>query len=323
MEGVTNGIAAYNPRYVTLDYACQYVRATRTTQLTNAVFDTVSGGVQIGLGGKSDVELEIMVFVGEGQSISNRPAPVPVFTNSVTVQSAAVEVPPVITTQPEGAAVLYGGSHTLSVAAAGTSPFVYQWRCNGTNLPSATNQTLAFSLVTLSSAGDYDVVVTNVAGAAQSSVAAITVTVPQTVLTGSIRERSFEVSFNTTPGGSYVVEYSPALPATSWFTLSNVLAYDTNASVFDPILPSSRFYRVRVEEGQGPEEFISLSGNVQPPQFLLGFNSITGLNYNIEYSGNLSNWQPLANVMARFTNTVYPDALVKTQRFYRVLTPLN
>ena len=30
LQGITNDLASYNPIYVTLDYADQYVRATRT-----------------------------------------------------------------------------------------------------------------------------------------------------------------------------------------------------------------------------------------------------------------------------------------------------
>jgi len=31
LQGVANNLASYNPQYVTLDYACQYVRATHTS----------------------------------------------------------------------------------------------------------------------------------------------------------------------------------------------------------------------------------------------------------------------------------------------------
>ena len=45
LQGITNNLASYNPIYVTLDYASQYVRATRTSRLLSSGYDPVSGQV--------------------------------------------------------------------------------------------------------------------------------------------------------------------------------------------------------------------------------------------------------------------------------------
>ena len=46
-----------------------------------------------------------------------------------------------------------------------------QWRKDGTNLPGETNSTLMLNSVMLSDAGEYTVLVTNIAGRATSEVA--------------------------------------------------------------------------------------------------------------------------------------------------------
>jgi sugar lactone lactonase YvrE len=50
---------------------------------------------------------------------------------------------PVVTTQPTNQ-IVYGGSNVVfSVVVSGTSPFTYQWQCNGTNLANAIITTVA------------------------------------------------------------------------------------------------------------------------------------------------------------------------------------
>jgi len=99
-----------------------------------------------------------------------------------SVASAAavltVNVPPSITTQPQGQAVNQGATATFTVSATGTSPLTYQWRLNGANLAGATGSSYARSGVQPADAGAYSVVVANIAGSAISSDAMLTVNVP-------------------------------------------------------------------------------------------------------------------------------------------------
>lgn len=82
---------------------------------------------------------------------------------------------PSLTTQPIGAALAAGGSHTLAVTASGTAPLTYQWRRNGVAIEGATASQLALSNVSTSAAGSYTVIVANAAGSVLSSAATITV----------------------------------------------------------------------------------------------------------------------------------------------------
>jgi sugar lactone lactonase YvrE len=66
---------------------------------------------------------------------------------SVTSQAANLLVgyPPSIVSQPVGLLASAGAPFSLSVEAAGTGPFTYQWQVNGTNLPNGTIETVAGS----------------------------------------------------------------------------------------------------------------------------------------------------------------------------------
>jgi len=83
-------------------------------------------------------------------------------------------LPPNIAGQPQGNTnILTGGFYPMTVAANGTSPLRYQWRLNNVAVSGATNAALNLTNLAPSNAGTYDVVVTNVAGAATSSPAVI------------------------------------------------------------------------------------------------------------------------------------------------------
>jgi sugar lactone lactonase YvrE len=60
-----------------------------------------------------------------------------------SVATLTVFVPPSIVVQPANQTVLAGSSALLSVQAAGTGPFTYQWQFNGTNIPNDIITTVA------------------------------------------------------------------------------------------------------------------------------------------------------------------------------------
>lgn len=81
-------------------------------------------------------------------------------------------IPPVIPIQPKSLALMEGRTANFSIVASGDAPLSYQWRRNGGNIAGATNPSLARNNVTIAGdAGDYDIVVTNIAGSITSSVA--------------------------------------------------------------------------------------------------------------------------------------------------------
>ncbi len=94
---------------------------------------------------------------------------------SVTVNAAA---PPTITQQPATRSTYAGGTASFTVAATGTTPFTYQWKHAGTNLPGATNATVILSAVDSTKTGSYFVNVSNVAGNIDSTTATLSIKTP-------------------------------------------------------------------------------------------------------------------------------------------------
>ena len=74
-----------------------------------------------------------------------------------------------------GRCAALGTEARLRVHAAGSWPLSYQWRCNGTNLPEATNATLVLRDARWDQAGVYSVTLSNAAGILTSSNLPLTV----------------------------------------------------------------------------------------------------------------------------------------------------
>ena len=83
--------------------------------------------------------------------------------------------PPVITKQPESLAVSRRTAVALSVVADSADPVAYQWQHDGSILAQQTNASLLLTSPQKGDAGDYTVVVTNVAGAITSTPARISI----------------------------------------------------------------------------------------------------------------------------------------------------
>jgi hypothetical protein len=85
-------------------------------------------------------------------------------------------IPPVVAIQPKSYGLMEGRSATFVTLATGEQPLSYQWRRNGAEIPGATSRILTRNNVTIAGdAGDYELVVTNIAGAITSVVANLTV----------------------------------------------------------------------------------------------------------------------------------------------------
>ncbi len=95
-------------------------------------------------------------------------------TSSVT--ALTVITSPVITTNPAAQSIVQGGTANFSVTAIGIQPLAYQWLFNGTDIPGATTNLYSLANIQLTNAGNYSVIITNIAGSVTSSPAALAVT---------------------------------------------------------------------------------------------------------------------------------------------------
>jgi beta-galactosidase len=97
-------------------------------------------------------------------------------SNATSPASSQAATPPAVVTQPASLTVAGGQTATFSVVASGTPPLTYQWVSNGTAISGATSASYTTPATTTQISGTtYDVVVTNAAGSATSSIATLTV----------------------------------------------------------------------------------------------------------------------------------------------------
>jgi len=93
--------------------------------------------------------------------VSNTVTPAGVTSNTVAL-TVGIPVGNVLASRvPAATALTPGQSVTFSVAAEGDTPLSYQWRKNGTNIPSATSATYTIDSAGVSDSGDFDVLVSN------------------------------------------------------------------------------------------------------------------------------------------------------------------
>lgn len=98
----------------------------------------------------------------------------------------ATGVMPSLTSHPRSLTNLVGTTAFFTAAASGEPAPAYQWRFNGTPIPSASNHVYRIARAGYTNAGNYDVVASNTFGSVTSSVATLTVLLPPAItLNGS------------------------------------------------------------------------------------------------------------------------------------------
>ena len=133
---------------------------------------------------------------------------------------------PEIVASPVDTAANNGTGVTFDVGVIGPKPYFYQWKLNGTNLPNANVATYSIPNVQLDDAGNYSVVVSNLCGAATSSVAALTV-FPSPQITSQPRDRCL------LPGEVALLHVQATGPSLSylWQHEGSALHGETNATL--------------------------------------------------------------------------------------------
>jgi hypothetical protein len=88
-----------------------------------------------------------------------------------TLNGVDSTLPPSIVVHPASQEADEAGAVAFSISVNGTGPFTYQWRRNGTPIPGAVGNTLNLARVGAGDFAEYDVVVSNAAGASTSETA--------------------------------------------------------------------------------------------------------------------------------------------------------
>ena len=253
LQGITNNLSAYAPNYVTMDYACQYVRATRTSRLLSATYDPAFGQVTVSLSGYADLETSFYVFAGADDAISPTSSVVPAFSGSVTDAFAMFgtrPAPPAIVEGPSSLTNPLGASATFTVSAVGPLPLAYQWLqgltplTDGGNISGAASGSLTLTNLTATNAGTYTVVVTNLAGSVTSAPVTLTVVnPPQFTSVAWLADSTLQLSCEVVSNLNYRIDVSTDL--VNWTVLTNLSGPSGPLQLVDPAAANfpRRYYR--------------------------------------------------------------------------------
>ena len=159
-----------------------------------------------------------------------------------SVAALTVVFPPAITNQPASPTVFGGSNAVFTVAASGNTPLAYQWLKNGTNLANgtgiagATTNVLTLTAVTTNSSGNYTVIITNLYGAATSSVAGLTVVLPPVFTVTTVTNRTLQCGSNVvnlavTVSGTTPLSYQWSLDAVPLTNATNTTFSLTNLTL--------------------------------------------------------------------------------------------
>ena len=161
-----------------------------------------------------------------------------------------VLVPLAISSQPISQSVFPHTNITFTVSVSGSTPISYQWRFHGTNLPGATNASLARSDVLPAHAGDYAVLVTNSISSVLSATATLTVWTNPIILVQPVGQAAgvgSNAAFSVTAISSTLLRYQ------WYFNASTLLSGATNSTYSISNVQSSHYgsYSVVVSDSFG------------------------------------------------------------------------
>jgi hypothetical protein len=185
---------------------------------------------------------DIMIgYMDTFPSIASPPQDDFVIFDNIQVLTPAVA--PAILLQPAPVTANVGAHATFTVGASG-SPRFYQWRFNGVNIAGATTSTYTQGNLVAGNAGNYSVVVTNIAGIATSTNAALTVTRLQMALPTFTTDHLFQINATGAPGSGYTIQTSSNLvdwlPLVTLTNTNGTIQYVDGVNTNNPQL----FYRI-------------------------------------------------------------------------------
>jgi hypothetical protein len=230
--------------------------------------------------------------------------------------SLTVLEPPHITQPPQDQTAYAGSAVNFRAKAAGSPPLAYQWLFNGSAISGADGTDLHLTNLIPTQAGTYTLVVTNVAGAATSAPAMLSVIPPVE------RRMVPALALEGQPGSLLHLDDADALtPSPDWVTFDNVTLTNTFQWYFDLAtpLPPQRLYRAW--QTGGPNVLPSLDLKMVPAISMAGaIGSSVRVDY-INQFGPTDAWVALDTVTLANTSQLYFDVSAPGQppRLYRLV----
>jgi hypothetical protein len=114
LQGITDNLAEYDPIYVTMDHACQYVRAMHTSDITDGSYDPVERRVTAELSGETDMDTMFYLFTEQAGDIHQQLIDVPTFSGATTVVYTLAGPLDHIVVSPASATVATGGTQQFT-----------------------------------------------------------------------------------------------------------------------------------------------------------------------------------------------------------------
>jgi hypothetical protein len=155
-------------------------------------------------------------------------------TLKVTASNSDIAV---IATQPLARGLVLGQAASLSVVAAGTGPFTYQWFKDGNALPGATSATYNVASASITDIGKYTVKVANAFGS-ETSAEVTEIAAAAAAPVFSTQPAVQSVTFGGTATFTATVTGWP-IPTLQWFKGNTPLAGQTSASLTIPVVQLS------------------------------------------------------------------------------------
>ncbi len=221
---VTAGAGAPYSRQLTTSGQTAHSWSANTAPKGTAVFPLTPGlsltNSNGRIGGIPTVAMTTNITISAWENSGNSGASISaVFTFTIT-NGTGPGTPPTIATQPQSRTNYVGSTAGFTVMASGTAPLSYQWRLNGAPISGATASNYTRINLQTNDAGNYSVVVTNLAGSATSSNAVLTVLVPAADVTVACTGPA-----SAAPGAT--LNYTIAITNPGPSAASNVLVVDT------------------------------------------------------------------------------------------------
>jgi hypothetical protein len=223
------------------------------------------------------------------------------FRESAEAVLTVLDIPTVtLEATPAYQEVLQGSTFTIAVSATGTQPLSYKWRRNNITIINQTNALLRITNAASANAGNYTVIITNVAGAVTSAVAVVVYQVDNDRDGMADNwERLYNFDTNTTADATLDFDGDK---------MNNVAEYIAGT---DPTNSLSYLKVENLSVGAGPT--------------MIGFFAVSNRTYSVLFKNALDAgaWSRLADTPARATNRVEMilDSVPGTNRFYRLVTP--